>query len=131
MDRASRQVACGDLATAMRQCEHLVSIAPSRQRKIEALRLTLSAAVDVGDLERARRASLTARALCDELTSTDRAAPNFLEQACIDLMDSDLAYYSDDTKNALESALLAVAGLRQTSSDGASAARELYSEALF
>jgi len=130
IDAARRQAASGDMATTFRQFERLVSVAPSRQEKIETLRLNSLAALSFGDVDRAEQANIEAGILFDEMKSEE--PPTFwrVAQACIDMMESELAYHRGDIKKALSGALQATSTLREAAVDEPARIKELQVEAL-
>ena len=130
-DHAMRQSVFADRDRAFNECDHLVSVAPSPQRKIQALRTSTYVSLHFGDVERAESAYAAAQALGATHAASRPSPLDDVALACIDLMASKLASYRANTVRALSMARLAKLRLEPLQANAAAPARELYVESLY
>jgi tetratricopeptide (TPR) repeat protein len=130
MDRTERRAASGDRNAAFQECDHLVLVAPSAPQKIEALRFSSSISLNFGDIDQAKRALATASALREQQRVIESTLPWVMAQSCIDLMESELAYYASNIDEALGCAHRARSQLEQLPTDASLHVKELYVESL-
>jgi hypothetical protein len=131
MDHAMRQSVFADRVGAFHECDDLLSVAPSPQKKVEALRTSTFVSLHFGDIERAEEAYAAAQALGADHLASGSSPSHDVARACIDLMGSKLAYYRANTAQAVSMAQLAKLRLEPLQSNAAASVRELYVESLY
>jgi hypothetical protein len=130
MDSTIRQASFGNKDAVLRCCEDLLQLAASTEQKVEVLRLFLTTALEFGQGDRAQRAYVDARRLCNESLSPGGTNEWCLTRSCVDLMESELAYYHGDVGRALSAAHRASVSLQRRLGDAPTHMRELFVHSL-
>lgn len=131
MHRAMHGAISGDINAAFRECDDLIRASPSTHEKVEALRATVSISLRFGEVRRAQYAYSAAQALLVEHLAASSSPSQDVTQAYIDLMGSELTYYSGKAKQALRLARRANSRLRATQPSASPRVKELYAESLY
>jgi hypothetical protein len=130
LDQAGHHCALADVRNSLQLCEDLLHDASSATQAIEALRVGAMAAMRFGDVQGVNGYYATARRVYAENLS-DPSFGSVVARACIDLIESKLAYYSANTTEALASAERAAQGLQSAWQSAPERIRELYVESLY
>lgn len=118
-----------DRHMALRECDRLVSTAPSPQQRIEALRVASLLWMQFGDIARAEEAYQSAEAVWRR--HSFKGASRDIAKASLELMGSKLAHYHADGLRALELAKSAAARLERTRANLPSRLRQMHAESLY
>jgi hypothetical protein len=131
IDQTIHRVEFADKDAIFRQCDELVSIAPSAQEKIEALRLGATIAAGFGRFDRTRAAHAAAQSIWTDQFDGQSSSAREIARACIDLIALELAFNVGDGRGVLRTTQSATAGLEPFAATGPMRVRELYAESLF
>ncbi|HEY2477005.1 MAG TPA: hypothetical protein VGI19_19650 [Candidatus Cybelea sp.] len=130
LDGVTHRSAFVDADIALQQCEELARNAPSATQSIETLRAGTAIAMQFGDLQSAVGFYRTAKRIYSE----NLGEPSFgrvVARACIDLMESKMAYYRANMVEALASAERAAKGLASACPGAPERIRELHVQCLY
>ncbi|HEY1745326.1 MAG TPA: hypothetical protein VGG11_00965 [Xanthobacteraceae bacterium] len=131
MHHAIHGATSGDMKAAFRQCDALIRVAPSTREKIEALRTSVSISLRFGEIGRAQDAYSAARTLWAENLGASSSPLQDATHAYIDIMGSELTYYTGKATQALRLARRANSRLRAIQPSGSPRVKELYAESLY
>jgi hypothetical protein len=129
-DRALHRAACSDRDAAVRACDDLISAAASPQQKVEALYTTASVSIGLGEVVQAEKAYIAARRLCDALSLAPSQSRDVAE-ACLALMESDLAAYRGESAIAAACATSALQRLEPHHASAGTRVKELHAADLY
>lgn len=128
IDRVKRRATFGDARATFRDCDNLITMAPSALQKIEALRTSAVIATRFGDFDRAGDAYAAAQSVRDHDLHEIMAPLHRVADATIDLIGYELATCSANKPQALAMVQRATSLLEPAQTNATLQVREMYAE---
>jgi len=130
MECVIRRADFDDANVAFRECDRLITVAPTAQEKIEALRTAALVSLRFGNVKRARASYISAQSIYTEHLATDQSPTRGLARANIDLIAAQLARRRADMAQAFQMAKRATTQLESVQAS-TEHARLLHLESLY